>query len=839
MTDAASRERSRSPVSSPASSPGDRSAALRLRLLGSAAVLAVLAHPWAVAPAAAQAIRQGDFNGTGVILPGNQGPGGVPTGPAGSTPAPTPAPVAPGFNPLRSGAAPVDRNAPVTFTANEVEYDQNENRVTATGAVEAWQGERILRADRFTYDRDSGIATAEGNVQLLEPDGQVIFAERAVLQGGMRDTVIDGLRGLLAQNGRLAANGARRRTTESGAVVSDLSRVIYSSCDLCADNPEAPPLWQLRSRLATQDGEDKRIRFRDATVEFDGVPSFYTPYLSVPDPGTPRASGFLSPSFGQTRYLGGFAEFPYYWAIDEQSDLTVTPMVSTQAPPSLFANYRGRYNFGTMTVLSSIGQLTGKESSQEKGLGGHVFARGLFTIDENWQAGFNINRATSETYLRAYRQPGTGVLSSTAYADGFWGYNGYARVSALAFQSLRAQDAVARIPFVLPNLYYERVMDRDSLGGTLSADVSGINVYREVGSKTRRAGTRVSYELPAYDNLGGQWTFRTQADVVGYNADNVAEPLTLANLSYANTLNGATTSGSAVNTNTVTGNIRTALDWRLPLVRSAGSLGQQLIEPRVQVVTGPNTGRQAKVPNEDSLDLEFTDANLFSLNRFTGRDRLEGGTRVDAAMRAGWYFPSGGSIDGLVGRSFRASDEAVFDARSGLEKRSSDWVGRVTVAPTSWLDTTVRTRLDGATLDRRMVDASAGFGLAPVGFDNTRLTVGYLYELPSALRTDLVTNSAGLLTSTSRYFREVYAGVNTRIATRWRATAFGRYDLETSRGVSYGASATYEDECFLLEGRFYRSLAENPATQRTYPSGTTLILRIALKTVGDFSARAL
>ena len=64
----------------------------------------------------------------------------------------------------------------MTFTADSVEYDRDRGLVTARGKVEAWQGERLLRADEFTYDRNTGIATARGNVQLLEPDGQVLFA---------------------------------------------------------------------------------------------------------------------------------------------------------------------------------------------------------------------------------------------------------------------------------------------------------------------------------------------------------------------------------------------------------------------------------------------------------------------------------------------------------------------------------------------------------------------------------------------------------------------------------------------------------------------------------------
>ncbi|MFH5925434.1 LPS-assembly protein LptD [Roseomonas xinghualingensis] len=783
-------------------------ASRRARLLGGAAFVMALAAPTVPLPAMAQGAFPSD------VRPDQIGRGSVPGMGAGMAKGGAERPGSPSAGPLGGlgGGTEADRNAPVTFTADAVEYDQNENRVTASGSVEAWQNERILRADRFTYDRDTGVAIAEGNVQLLEPDGQVLFADRVELMGGMRDAVVSGMRGLLAQNGRLAANGARRRTTESGAVVSDLARVVYSSCDLCVEDPTEPPLWQLRSRLATQDGEARRIRFRDATLQFGGIPTFYTPYLSMPDPSTPRSSGFLTPSFGQTNYLGAFAEIPYYWAINEQSDLTVTPLLSTEAPPGGFFNYRQRFNFGQMQIEGSLGQLTGRESSEEEGLGAHIFARGLFTIDENWEAGFSINRATSETYLRAYRQPATSVLSSSVFAQGFWGYDSYARVNALAFQSLREQDVTSRIPFVLPNIYYETVLGRDSLGGTLTADATAFNVYRSEGTKTQRAGTRWRYELPRFDSVGAQWTFRVQADALAYNA---------------NDLNLAPNFSGIGSTTTATGNIRAAVDWRLPLVRSAGTLGQQLIEPRVQLVTGPNIGRQRDIPNEDSLDFEFTDANLFALNRFNGRDRQEGGTRVDAALRAAWYFPNGGVVEGLVGRSFRASDEKIFPEHSGLDKRASDWVGRVMVAPTSWFDVTARTRLDGDSLDRRLIDTTAGFGLDPLGLQGTRINFGYLYQMPSTLRTP------------PRYTREVYGGVSTRLGTYWRGSVFGRYDLEDKRGVSVGASATYEDECLIFESSFYRSYAEDPSTNEYYPGGTTLIFRVGLKTVGDFALRAL
>ena len=68
----------------------------------------------------------------------------------------------------------------------------------------------MLRADQITFDRNTGVAAANGNVVLLEPDGQVLFADYAELTQDMKNGVLRDMRAILAENGRLAANGARR-----------------------------------------------------------------------------------------------------------------------------------------------------------------------------------------------------------------------------------------------------------------------------------------------------------------------------------------------------------------------------------------------------------------------------------------------------------------------------------------------------------------------------------------------------------------------------------------------------------------------------------------------------
>ena len=696
------------------------------------------------------------------------------------------------------------QDAPVTFTADEVQYDQNAALVVARGRVEAFQGGRILRADELTYNRNTGVATARGNVQLIEADGQVMFAESAVLSNQMRDGVLEGLRGYLLQNGRIAASGARR----TDGSIFDLSRVVYTVCEPCKDDPLAPPLWQLRARTATLDRTEQQVRYRGASLDMAGVPVIWLPYFQHPDGSSPRQSGFLSPSFGITKYLGGFIETPYYWAIDESQELVLRPTTSTRVAPNLGLDYRRRFNSGELEVLSSVGHLDGQDGTEE-GFAGHIFAKGRFSLDETWRAGFDLNRASSEQYLRIYRYGGQRVLPTTLFTEGFWGPEAFARFDARAYQGLRQTDDISRIPLVLPNIYADWESPEDSLGGRFTVDTSNFAVFRGTGTSTRRLSSRIGYALPRMDDLGGIWTLRAQTDLAAYDFEDI-------NLAP----NYAT--GNA-NGQSAAANIRTALDWRMPFLRDGGDWGRQVIEPRIQMVTGPMTGGQYRIPNEDSIVLDFTDANLFSLNRFSGRDRQEGGTRADMALRGAWLLPEDRQVEALVGRSFRVQEDGgPFYPYSGLEKRASDYVGRLSLRPASWLDLTGRARRDGESFAARAYDVSAT--IRP--FEDTSFTLGYLQAPPMPYLNPVAQRE------------EIYLGASQRLGF-WRVSAFTRQDLQLNRPVATGLSALYEDECFIFETRFVKRYAEDPATNDLYPASTMLLFRFGFKTIGDFGLRAL
>ena len=705
-----------------------------------------------------------------------------------------------------SGAS-VDRNKPVTFIADRVEYDREAGIVTATGHVEAWQGDHVLRADKVVYDRNTDVAAAFGNVVLFEPS-ETLFSDYAELTAGMRDGVLRGMRTRLAENGRLVANGARR----TNGVINELSRVVYTTCNLCAEDPTKPPLWQIRALSAVQDTENKKIEYYDAVMEMYGVPIGYFPYFWHPDPSVKRASGLLLPSFGSSKHLGAFFAQPYYYVIDDQSDVTLTPMVTTQSGVQLSGEYRYRFNAGLLSVFGSGANVNGKAE-------GSIYAKGRFNYDDTWRYGFDLNRASSSTYVRnfslsSYLAGTPNILTSQAYIEGF-GQGAYTRLDARAYQGLSSNIVDSTLPVVMPRYVYNYSGQLDDLGGRFSATAGAFNVVRTTGTNTQRANLTLDWERPATGPLGDLWKLTLHGDAAGYNATHLNEQPNfspIASSSVARALPQA------------------AVDFRWPFLRDAGAWGSQVIEPRIQLVVASRAGNSqlTTIPNEDSLDLEFTDANLFGFNRFPGIDRLEGGTRLNAAMQGTWYL-GGTTFDAFIGQSYQTEIDTMMPVSSGLRNSVSDVVARASFAPTSWLNLTYRTRLDKNSGATRFSDA-----LASVGGPLLQVTGGYLYTTYDPYN---FYNQAPPPPVSSGYTsprNEVTLGATSRF-DQYRVGAYARRNLTNNQFVTVGANAAYEDECYILQAILYKRYTSYNGDN----GSTTVLFQMTFKTIGQFGYRAL
>jgi LPS-assembly protein len=700
------------------------------------------------------------------------------------------------------GAPSANSNAPVTFLADQVAYDKAGNLVTAQGHVRAWQNGNTLYADKVVINRTTGVATADGHVILMQPGGDTVFADHAVLSKGMKDAVMQAVAARLAQNGRMIANGVRRY----GGQIDEMSKVVYSACDLCKSDPTAPPLWQIRASSATRDLQHKMIEYRNAVMEIDGIPVFYIPYMTQPDPSVRRQTGLLIPAIGESSRLGFFTAIPYFIVINQESDLTLTPLFAAKTGPILDAKYRQAFNAGVLHINLSGGDDHGK-------LGDSVFSDGTFDLNQDWRAGFNYNRASSAKYLDDFNiLPNAAQLTSDAYIEGF-APGAYARLEADTYQGLVSSITQSALPIVAPYGQYHFESDPDGIGGRISIDAELFNVLRDVGTNTRRASVVGGYSLPFSGPLGQQWLARVELLAAGYDASKLGEQPNFSRLDGADT-----TRGEAYG----------ALFMRWPFVRSAGAYGSQILEPEVQFVAAPviGTSQDDRIPNEDSLDLEYSDANLFALNRYPGIDRLEGGERADYAMHGAWYLPGGALLDGIVGQSYRFHKDNVYLPDSGLNDNISDIVGRVTVAPVPYFNVTYRTRLSHDDLGARMQDATATFGTAVFNVSG-----GYLYSNTNPY---VLYNQPGIPAAYYTPRHEFSANVASTVG-QWSVSAGTTRNLQTGGFDSASFTAGWQNDCTAINLVYYQRF-----TSFNLDDGsTTVLVQITFKTLGNVGFSAL
>jgi LPS-assembly protein len=341
------------------------------------------------------------------------------------------------------------------------------------------------------------------------------------------------------------------------------------------------------------------------------------------------------------------------------------------------------------------------------------------------------------------------------------------------------------------------------------------NVVRTDGTNTRRASLTTNWERPFVGSLGDLWKLTLHSDAAAYNASAFEQQ---PNFGTRNEIDAVQVLPQA------------AIDWRWPFMRDSGAWGTQVIEPMAQLIIAPRTGDSQlnKYPNEDSLDLEFSDANLFGFNRFPGIDRLEGGDRVNLGLHTAWYL-NGTAFDSLIGQSYRTYKDNLFPENTGLHDQVSDVVARATLSPTKWLDLTYRTRLDHNSFASRMIDT-----FATVGPPNFKVTAGYLYTVDNPYQ--LFDQPLPPPTTTTFYTprNEITFGTTASWGA-YRLRVATQRNLQTNQFDTISADAIYEDECFIVDLKVYRRY-----TEFNGDSGSSAVLiQLTFKTVGTIGFRAM
>jgi LPS-assembly protein len=762
------------------------------------------------------------------------------------------------FPPRPAAAKPPARqsDAPMLVQAAEIRYDYTNNTVSAVGNVQIYYNGSTIEADEVIYDQKTKRLQARGNVRLTEADGKITYGQFIDLTDDYRDGFVDSLRLETAQDTRFAATRADR--VKGNYTV--MQNGVYTACEPCKDDPKKPPLWQIEAARIIHDSGEKMIYFEDARVEFFGVPLMYFPFMSQPDPTVTRKSGFLFPNVGYGTAYGVGVEFPYFWALAPSYDLTTSVMATWKQGALFDGVWRQRLEDGSYSIKAAgifqqdpgyFAARDGVDSSTANVFRGAIQTAGQFAITDKWVWGWTGLLMTDTQFLYDYQLGQflssfdpfhTGIATegvSQIYLTGT-GERSYFDIRSLYYYGFSGQDIQAQIPVIHPVLDYTNVIPQAFLGGETSykfnltsltrqqAEFDAINqnasvnnlctsqnpavvnanncLLRGVPGTYTRASGQADWRRTFVTDNGQMITpfFGVRGDVAQLNLQN--QP------GVSNFINpNENEAGRAMPD--------AGVEYHYPFV-NVEPWGTQTIEPIAQLVLRPNEGQIGRFPNEDAQSVVFSDSNLFSIDKFSGWDRVEGGGRLNAGIQYTAQVNQAGYFNALFGQSYQlyglnsyaASDLTNTGLQSGLDKTVSDYVARVMYQPNQVFSFTARGRFDEATFTPERLEFETR-----ANFDRWTLQAMYGDYAPQP--------EIGFINRRE----ELLVGASVKLTQNWVLLGSLRYDLVAHQFDQTRAGIGYTDDCLLISLNVMTSYIYTGATPTPNDS---IMLQMSLRTLG-------
>lgn len=552
---------------------------------------------------------------------------------------------------------------------------EQQTTITATGPVELTlrgrsilkknviltQPGRIITADMAYIDRDPKTrkitqVTLLGQVHLWE-NGKLLVADKTILKLDPKETVLiqaayhvhnaNLQKNKKSMGTSLDAWGTAQEIIRSSSGVLTIHKGSYTTC------PPLDPAWEIRASEIVIDKSKQQGRAYHAVLRFKGFPLLYIPVHSFSLTPT-RKSGFLTPKIGYSTRSGGAFGVPFYWNLAPNYDVLFTPMYLTRRNAQIGTNFRflseqsqGHINFNILPDDPAFSSFKNQSldtysntalydpqfySPYLRQLNSSDSTRYFLSLEDStvftpeWNSHIQIN-TVSDSYFFQDLGPivGSDTLSNQLLNRIDVNYTGTQnQITALVqgYQTLHlinqttppAADQYQRLPEVTWEGYYPNLASTFDL----ESNAQWVNFeYQSIFVPTQPIGQRLHWRTGGILPLVGH---------AGYLRPQVWADLT----SYQ------TTQATAPLTNGHSGRILplAALDSGLYFDRIFSSRGHsylQTLEPRLFYLYVPYQN-QDRLPNFDTVLLPFSFDQLFSLNRYTGVDRLGNANQASLAL---------------------------------------------------------------------------------------------------------------------------------------------------------------------------------------------------------------
>ncbi len=296
------------------------------------------------------------------------------------------------------------------LSADSLTALSNNAIIEASGSVILRQGADQLKADFARYFTETGWVFLRGNVHLVSR-GDTIDAQDAEFDLRSQTGWLHNGQIFVADS-HIYVRGNRIDKLEGNRYTFSQARITTCDGDI--------PAWSVKASeaLVELDGYARLYHPRVAIRDIDFA---YVPYLLLPAKTT-RQTGLLLPEYGYSTARGFYYTQPFYWAVNDASDMTFYAGFMTKRGSEFGAEYRSMPYTHQKTWFIASG-IRDSKTAVFRDNKSRYWLRGMadgYIGTSGWQYRANLDYVSDQDYLREF-------------SSGFLGFNKSREVLYSAF----------------------------------------------------------------------------------------------------------------------------------------------------------------------------------------------------------------------------------------------------------------------------------------------------------------------------------------------------------------------------------------------------------------------
>tara|TARA_B100001559_G_scaffold320688_1_gene333719 strand:- start:2484 stop:4796 length:2313 start_codon:yes stop_codon:yes gene_type:complete len=649
--------------------------------------------------------------------------------------------------------------------------------------------------ENFEYSIDNHIFKSSGKIKVIDSNNNTYNFSQIYIDEKKKEIIGTDIKAFLNQEDFKIDKDNKPRVFANTVKIEDqnseFTKSVFTLCNY-REEDKCPP-WSLQASKMAHDKKKKTIYYDNAVIKIYDLPIFYLPKLSHPDPSVDRRSGFLPPSFSDSKNLGAGFKVPYFWDLGKDKDFTLSTKLFTSEHPLFLGEYRQA--FEKSNLISNFGFTEGYKSTSGAKVAGskyHFFSQFVKKFKNNKGAdnelSVSVQRTSNKKYLKLYKIDNDLVNYENDILENSLSFSHenedlFVGLKASAYEDLTETNKNDEYEYILPDIILDKNLFSSNKYGY--ADLQSNLIFHNFDTN----------KLTKFLINDVDWKYQENKYPSGLKGRLLGK---LKNVNYE-------TKNTEIYKTETTNELFGAIGYlaQVDLFKKMRENSSHFLTPKILVRYAP--GHMRKETEKTRLNR----SNIFTLDRLNTNKNFENG--LSSTLGFDYEFEtSDKKLDFSIAQIINEKENQNMPSSSSLNQRFSDVIGSSELEINNNIKLNYNFALDQNYKDLNYNELGASFNLYPIKFD-----FNYLQEKEHIGdqeyfrgKVDLVQNKYGLFSAETKR------------------------NLITDSAEYYNLSYEYTNDC-LRAGLVYRREFYNDSELEPEDS---LMFKITLTPFGDINS---